>query len=63
MYFARNYENKSNAWNIGHMVDELFVSVTHRPSVLYWMLMDFLGLKKNQAAAGGWQNGGMILWW
>ena len=32
MNFARNSENKSNAWNIGHMVDELFVSVTHNPA-------------------------------
>ena len=30
----RNYE-KNNAWNIRHLVNESFVTSTHRPSILY----------------------------
>ena len=54
--FCKTLWKKWYLWNIRHMVDELFVSVTQRPSVLYGMLANFLGLLKNQATAGGWQN-------
>jgi hypothetical protein len=39
--FARNYEKKNNTWNTRHLVNELFVPATQRPSVLYWRLLDF----------------------
>ena len=32
---------KNNAWNIRRLVDESFVPLTQRPSILYWRLSDF----------------------
>ena len=38
---------KNNAWKIRHLVDESFVPVTQRASVLYWRLSDFWSLWKS----------------
>ena len=32
----------NNAWNIRHLVDESFVPLTQRSSILYWRLSDFI---------------------
>ena len=37
---TRNYE-KNNAWNIRHLVDELFVPASQRASISYCRLSDF----------------------
>ena len=36
----RNYEKK-NTWNVKRLVDNLFVPLAHRTSVLYSRLTDF----------------------
>ena len=43
--FARNYE-KNNAWNIRHLVEEMFIPYTHQHIVLYWRLWDLYDLIK-----------------
>ena len=36
----KNYEKNNNNWNIRHLVNEMIVPMTQRPSVLYWRLSD-----------------------
>ena len=48
---VRRYEKKNNVWNIRHLVNGLFVPVSHQASVLCCRLLDFKAKEHNTLPA------------